>query len=294
MKKILFRLFSRLPFGVLYVISDFIYLVLYYVVKYRRRVVRMNLRNSFPEKSDAELRAIERGFFHFLCDYGVESLKLLTIKPEEMKRRMIFENCEAVDRALDTHDFVFVYLGHFCNWEWVSSLPLWLDPRTTLAELYRPLNSKTMDELFIELREHHGAKCISKYDALREIMRLKAEGKKSVIGFVADQTPHPNNTHLWMDFLNQDTPIFTGTERIGKKVNAAIFFLDMKRTSRGHYCGTFKPITDDPKSYPDFQISEICTRELEVMIRRQPSYWLWSHKRWKHKRPANTPKNDRK
>ncbi len=294
MKKFLFRLFSRLPFGVLYVISDFIYLVLYYVVKYRRRVVRMNLRNSFPEKSDAELRAIERGFFHFLCDYGVESLKLLTIKPEEMKRRMIFENCKAVDRALDTHDFVFVYLGHFCNWEWVSSLPLWLDPRTTLAELYRPLNSKTMDELFIELREHHGAKCISKYDALREIMRLKAEGKKSVIGFVADQTPHPNNTHLWMDFLNQDTPIFTGTERIGKKVNAAIFFLDMKRTSRGHYCGTFKPITDDPKSYPDFQISEICTRELEVMIRRQPSYWLWSHKRWKHKRPANTPKNDRK
>lgn len=294
MKKFLFRLFSRLPFGVLYVISDFIYLVLYYVVKYRRRVVRMNLRNSFPEKSDAELRAIERGFFHFLCDYGVESLKLLTIKPEEMKRRMIFENCEAVDRALDTHDFAFVYLGHFCNWEWVSSLPLWLDPRTTLAELYRPLNSKTMDELFIELREHHGAKCISKYDALREIMRLKAEGKKSVIGFVADQTPHPNNTHLWMDFLNQDTPIFTGTERIGKKVNAAIFFLDMKRTSRGHYCGTFKPITDDPKSYPDFQISEICTRELEVMIRRQPSYWLWSHKRWKHKRPANTPKNDRK
>jgi KDO2-lipid IV(A) lauroyltransferase len=294
MKKFLFRLFSRLPFGVLYVISDFIYLVLYYVVKYRRRVVRMNLRNSFPEKSDAELRTIERGFFHFLCDYGVESLKLLTIKPEEMKRRMIFENCEAVDRALDTHDFVFVYLGHFCNWEWVSSLPLWLDPRTTLAELYRPLNSKTMDELFIELREHHGAKCISKYDALREIMRLKAEGKKSVIGFVADQTPHPNNTHLWMDFLNQDTPIFTGTERIGKKVNAAIFFLDMKRTSRGHYCGTFKPITDDPKSYPDFQISEICTRELEVMIRRQPSYWLWSHKRWKHKRPANTPKNDRK
>lgn len=294
MKKFLFRLFSRLPFGVLYVISDLIYLVLYYVVKYRRRVVRMNLRNSFPEKSDAELRAIERGFFHFLCDYGVESLKLLTIKPEEMKRRMIFENCEAVDRALDTHDFVFVYLGHFCNWEWVSSLPLWLDPRTTLAELYRPLNSKTMDELFIELREHHGAKCISKYDALREIMRLKAEGKKSVIGFVADQTPHPNNTHLWMDFLNQDTPIFTGTERIGKKVNAAIFFLDMKRTSRGHYCGTFKPITDDPKSYPDFQISEICTCELEVMIRRQPSYWLWSHKRWKHKRPANTPKNDRK
>ena len=284
MKKSIFRLFSRLPFGVLYLISDFIYLVLYYVVKYRRRVVRMNLTNSFPEKSEKELRQIERGFYHFLCDYGVESLKLLTIKPEEMKRHMLFENCEAVDRALDTHDFVFVYMGHFGNWEWVSSLPMWLDPRTTLGELYRPLKNKTMDELFIEMREHHGANCISKYAALREIMRLKAEGKKSVIGFVADQTPRPENTHLWMDFLNQDTPIFTGTERIAKKVNAAIFFLDMKRVSRGCYCGTFKPVTDEPKSYPDFQISEICTRELESMIRQQPAYWLWSHKRWKHKR----------
>lgn len=286
MKKSIFRLLSRLPFGVLYGISDLIFLVLYYVVKYRRRVVRMNLTNSFPEKSEKELRQIERDFYHFLCDYGVESLKLLTIKHEEMKRRMQFENCEALERALDSHDFAFVYLGHFGNWEWVSSLPLWMNPRTTLGELYRPLKSKTMDELFIEMREHHGAKCISKYDALREIMRLKAEGKKSVIGFVADQTPRPENTHLWMDFLNQDTPIFTGTERIAKKVNAAVFFLDIKRISRGHYCGTFKPITDDPKSYPDFQISEICTRELESMIRRQPAYWLWSHKRWKHKRQA--------
>ena len=284
MKKSLFRLVSRLPFGVLYVISDVIYAVLYHIVRYRRRVVQMNLQNSFPEKSEAERREIERGFYHFLCDYGVESLKLLTIKPEEMKQHMVFKNCEAVDRALDTHDFVFVYMGHFGNWEWVSSLPLWLHPRTTLAELYRPLKSKTMDELFIELREHHGARCIPKYDALREIMRLKAEGKKSVIGFVADQTPSPQNVHLWMDFLSQDTPIFTGTERIGKKVNAAIFFLDMQRTKRGRYEGTFKLITEEPKQYPDFQISEICTRELEQTIRRQPSFWLWSHKRWKHKR----------
>ncbi len=284
MKKSLIRLLSRLPFCILYFVSDIIYLVLYYIVKYRREVVQMNLRNSFPDKSDKELKQIERDFFRFLCDYGVESFKLLTIKPEEMKQHMVFENCEAVDRALDTHDFAFVYLGHYCNWEWVSSLPLWLHPRTTLAELYRPLKSKTMNELFIELREHHGARCISKYDALREIMRLKAEGKKSVIGFVADQTPGKQNVHLWMDFLNQDTPIFTGTERIGKKVNAAIFFLDMKREARGKYRGTFKPITEDPKSFPDYQISEICTHELETMIRRQPAYWLWSHKRWKHKR----------
>jgi KDO2-lipid IV(A) lauroyltransferase len=284
MRKQLFRLFSRLPFSVLYVLSDLIYGVLYYIVGYRKKVVRMNLKNSFPEKTHQELRQIEKGFYHFLCDYGVESLKLLTISPEEMKKHMVFENTEAINDALNDHNFVFVYIGHYCNWEWISSLPLWTREDATLGELYRPLKSKVMDELFIELRQHFNAECISKYDALRHIMRFKAENKKCVIGFVADQTPHPENTHLWMDFLSQDTPIFTGTERIGKKVDAAIFFADIYRVKRGYYHCTFKEITRDIKQFPDYQITERCTQELEQIIRRQPEYWLWSHKRWKHKR----------
>ncbi|MBO5699090.1 MAG: lysophospholipid acyltransferase family protein [Bacteroidaceae bacterium] len=287
MRKQLFRLLSRLPFGVLYCISDFIYLVLYYIVGYRKRVVRMNLKNAFPEKNEKELRQIEKGFYHFLCDYGVESLKLLTISPEEMKEHMVFENTEAIDDALNDHNFVFVYIGHYCNWEWMSSLPLWARKDATLGELYRPLKSKVMDELFIDLRQHFNAECISKYEALRHIMRFKAENKKCIIGFVADQTPHPDNTHLWMDFLSQDTPIFTGTERIGKKVDAAIFFADLYRVKRGHYRCTFKEITRNIKQFPDYQITERCTQELEQIICRQPEYWLWSHKRWKHKRNKN-------
>ncbi len=286
MKKQIIRLFSRLPFGVLYVISDIAYAIIYYVVRYRLAVVRMNLRNAFPEKSEAELRRIERGFYHFLCDYGVESLKLLTISAEEMKRHMVFENVDQVDRALDDHNFVFVYIGHYGNWEWMSSLPLWTRKDATLGELYRPLKSKTMDDVFIDIRQHFNAECISKYEALRHIMRFNAEKRKCIIGFVADQTPHPDNTQLWMDFLSQDTPIFTGTERIGKKVNAAIYFADIHKDSRGHYRCVFKRITHDVKSFPDYEITEMCTRELEQMIRRQPEIWLWSHKRWKHKRPV--------
>lgn len=285
MKKQLIRLLSRLPFGVLYALSDVAYCVVRHIIKYRRDVIRTNLRNAFPEKSDKELRDIEKGFYHFICDYGVESLKLLTISQEEMKRHMKFENTEEVNRALDDHNFVFVYIGHYGNWEWMSSLPLWVREDATLGELYRPLKSKTMDDIFIEIRQHFNAECISKYDALRHIMRFNAEKKKCIIGFVADQTPHPENTQLWMDFLSQDTPIFTGTERIGKKVNAAIYFADIHKEKRGQYRCVFKKITHDIKKYPDYQITEICTHELEQMIRRQPEIWLWSHKRWKHKRP---------
>ena len=144
-----------------------------------------------------------------------------------------------------------------------------------------------MDDVFIDIRQHFNAECISKYEALRHIMRFNAEKRKCIIGFVADQTPHPDNTQLWMDFLSQDTPIFTGTERIGKKVNAAIYFADIHKDKRGHYRCVFKRITHDVKSFPDYEITEMCTRELEQMIRRQPEIWLWSHKRWKHKRPIS-------
>jgi KDO2-lipid IV(A) lauroyltransferase len=280
-----FKLLSRLPLGALYVFADVAFLVVYYIAGYRRGVVRKNLQRSFPEKTQKELRRIEKDFFHFLCDYAVETIKLLTISEEEMRRRMTFEGVEEMEAELEKHPFVFVYLGHYCNWEWVSSLPMWMKKETThCAQIYRPLKNKAFDALFMQMRTRFHAENISKYDTLRRVLSLKQEGRPTIIGFISDQSPRWQSIHEWVDFLHQETPVFTGTERIGKKVNAAIFFLDMKRTSRGHYCGTFKPITDAPKSYPDFQISEICTRELEAMIRRQPAYWLWSHKRWKHKR----------
>ena len=201
MRKQLFRLFSRLPFSVLYVLSDLIYGVLYYIVGYRKKVVRMNLKNSFPEKTHQELRQIEKGFYHFLCDYGVESLKLLTISPEDMKKHMVFENTEAINDALNDHNFVFVYIGHYCNWEWISSLPLWTREVATLGELYRPLKSKVMDELFMELRQHFNAECISKYDALRHIMRFKAENKNASLDLWPTKRHTPKTrTSGWISF----------------------------------------------------------------------------------------------
>ena len=279
---------SILPLRVLYIFSDGLYLLVYKVVGYRRRVVRKNLSLSFPEKSEAERRVIEREFYHFFCDYIFETIKLATISKEEMRRRLSVSGMEHIERAIRNGRSVSIFLGHYCNWEWVSSIPLWYQKEDSHgAQLYRPLKNKAFDGLFLEMRSRFGSENISKYEALRHILQLRRDGKKTCIGFISDQTPGWNSIHDWVDFLHQDTPVFTGTERIAKKVDAAIFFADIRRVRRGYYHLVLRRMTDEPKDFPDYALTEQYMRELEQIIRRQPHLWLWSHRRWKHRRAAD-------
>lgn len=256
-----------------------------HVVRYRRRVVRENLEASFPEKNKKELRRIEKDFYAFFCDYVVETWHLRTMGAGEMERRMTFEGVEAIEKELEQKNFVFIYLGHYGNWEWVSSLPLATHrPTTRCAQLYRPLRNKRFDRMFLKMRSKFGAENVSKYDSLRRIMQMKRDGEKTIIGFISDQSPNPGSIHEWVDFLHHDTPVFTGTERIGKKVDAAVYFADITRPERGHYHCSLRHVTSDIRSIPDYQLTDTYMRDLEAMIRRQPALWLWSHKRWKHTR----------
>lgn len=289
----LLRLISRLPLGVLYVLADLCFPLLYYVARYRRKVVTENLNNAFPELSPRERRKIRRRFYRWFCDYVVETLKLLSISRQEMMRRMVIEGVDEMERSLETKPFVFIFLGHYCNWEWVSSIPLWYQKEDSHgAQLYRPLKNKAFDGLFLEMRSRFGSENISKYEALRHILQLRRDGKKTCIGFISDQTPGWNSIHDWVDFLHQDTPVFTGTERIGKKVDAAIFFADIRRVRRGYYHLVLRRMTDEPKDFPDYALTEQYMRELEQIIRRQPHLWLWSHRRWKHRRAADGSRLD--
>ena len=284
----LLRLISRLPLGVLYVLADLCFPLLYYVARYRRKVVTENLNNAFPELSPRERHKIRRRFYRWFCDYVVETLKLLSISRQEMMRRMVIEGVDEMERSLETKPFVFIFLGHYCNWEWVSSIPLWYQKEDSHgAQLYRPLKNKAFDGLFLEMRSRFGSENISKYEALRHILQLRRDGKKTCIGFISDQTPGWNSIHDWVDFLHQDTPVFTGTERIAKKVDAAIFFADIRRVRRGYYHLVLRRMTDEPKAFPDYALTEQYMRELEQIIRRQPHLWLWSHRRWKHRRAAD-------
>ncbi|MDY6113870.1 MAG: lysophospholipid acyltransferase family protein, partial [Alloprevotella sp.] len=206
---------------------------------------------------------------------------------------MVIEGVDEMERSLETKPFVFIFLGHYCNWEWVSSIPLWYQKEDSHgAQLYRPLKNKAFDGLFLEMRSRFGSENISKYEALRHILQLRRDGKKTCIGFISDQTPGWNSIHDWVDFLHQDTPVFTGTERIAKKVDAAIFFADIRRVRRGYYHLVLRRMTDEPKDFPDYALTEQYMRELEQIIRRQPHLWLWSHRRWKHRRAADGSRLD--
>ena len=289
----LLRLISRLPLGVLYFLADLCFPLLYHVARYRRKVVTENLNNAFPELTPRERRKIRRRFYRWFCDYVVETLKLLSISRQEMMRRMVIEGVDEMERSLETKPFVFIFLGHYCNWEWVSSIPLWYQKEDSHgAQLYRPLKNKAFDRLFLEMRSRFGSENISKYEALRHILQLRRDGKKTCIGFISDQTPGWNSIHDWVDFLHQDTPVFTGTERIAKKVDAAIFFADIRRVRRGYYHLVLRRMTDEPKDFPDYALTEQYMRELEQIIRRQPHLWLWSHRRWKHRRAADGSRLD--
>ena len=273
-------LLSLLPLRLLYVLSDCLFVLIYYVIGYRKKVVRENLSSSFPEKSAEELRKVERGFYHFFCDYLVESLKMMTISSEQQKKRMQFEGVELIEQCVKEGQSVAMYLGHYCNWEWVSSFPLWLTEKVQCGQIYHPIENKDFDRLFLRSRQRQGALCIPMQDTLRKILEFRRAGQPIVVGYIADQKPHWVNIHHWVDFLHHDTPVLTGTERIVRKVNHAVVYLDMQRVRRGYYKGVLHLITREPGKLAEFELTDIYYCYLEASIRRAPEFWLWSHKRW--------------
>ncbi|MCD7817247.1 MAG: lysophospholipid acyltransferase family protein [Bacteroides sp.] len=276
----LLYLLSLLPMRLLYLLSDGLFFPLFHIVKYRRKVVEKQLDECFPEKSMQERRAIERQFYHFFCDYLVEVIKLFSISKKEMMRRMKFVGIEQVREELKDKKFCFLYLGHYCNWEYIASLSYWL-PEIHCGQIYHRIYNQAFDELFLKLRGQFGGESILMKDTLRRILTLRNQEKKVMIGFIADQLPKWENMHHWTTFLNHDTSFFIGAERIAKQVDAALYYVDVERVKRGYYQVRFRLMTLDPKEFPDYELTDQYARLLEESIRRQPAYWLWTHKRWK-------------
>ena len=281
---IFWYLFSLLPLRIHYVLSDFIYLILYKVIGYRIKVVRENLEASFPEKTMHELRQIERRFYHRLCDYFVETVKMKTMSRKEIRRRMVFKGTELVNECVNEGQSCAVYLGHTFNWEWITSLPLWVTEKAHCGQLYHALENSTFDRLFLNLRQRWGAECIALVDILRKTIEYKQKQQPTVFGYIGDQVPHWNNIHHWCQFLNHDTPVMTGTERIAIKNRQALFFLQVKQIKRGYYEATFRLMTRTPQMLKEYEATDIYFQMLEENIRQQPELWLWSHNRWKRTR----------
>lgn len=289
------RLFARLPLRALYVVADVIFFILYHLARYRRRTVDDNLAKCFPGLSAAERTEIARRFYRNFADNAVETIKLLHISDEEMLSRMEFVGVDDIEALLRDGRSVIAYFSHCFNWEWAPSFTLRCHPfrghetaggqesvpRVEFCQIYRPLRNRWFDRLMLEIRSRFRSVSIPKQTTLRALISYRNEGVLSVTGFMSDQKPSHGDPTYVTTFLNRPTAMITGTETLGRRLGMAAVYWDMEKPSRGHYRITVRLIAPDMKATAPMEVTEKYTRMLEATIRRDPSLWLWSHKRWK-------------
>ncbi|WDF70462.1 lysophospholipid acyltransferase family protein [Sphingobacterium oryzagri] len=273
---------SLLPFWLLYRFSDGLYFLLFYVVGYRKKVVLENLKNAFPKKEESERLKIAKRFYRFLPDLLVEAVKMRTISKKQVMKRIELLNTEEVWQHFEKGKGVIGVTAHYGNWELgIHRLSLMTDfPRLVI---YKPLNDPDFNEVYNALRCRFGATMVPMKQILRHIVRLKNQPHISM--FVADQTPTYQDSDYFMQFLQQDTLVYTGTERIAKLTKNPIVYCHIgRKAKRGHYFCKFTTLVENPDDYAPHEITEIHNRFTEKMIQEDPGYWLWSHRRWKRKR----------
>lgn len=277
--KLFLTLISLLPFRMLYLLSDLLYVMLYYVLKYRRQVVADNLRNSFPEKSPEELVRIEKDYYAYLSDLMVESIKSITISESEIRKRFTLSGLELLTDKLNRGHSLIAISGHYGNWEW-GALRIALAFEQKKLVVYKPLTDPLFDSFINRIRSRFGTEMISMKNTLRALTKYRKDPHLLIL--VGDQTPPREETQYFLSFLNQPTAVFLGAEKISERLSYPLVYFNIKRLKRGYYECSILPLIEDPAD-PEYPITHAHTRMLEEAIRREPAIWLWSHKRWKFK-----------
>jgi Kdo2-lipid IVA lauroyltransferase/acyltransferase len=276
-----FTLLARLPFGVLYRLSDFLFVLIYFVVKYRRKVVDDNLLRSFPEKNSEERQQIARQFYRNFCDIVLETIKLLRVTEAQMQERVHMKNPELFLQPIQNQQVVFIMASHRANWEY-SAIPVKL-AGPVADVVYKPLSNDFFDRLLLQIRSRFGIRPVAMKQLLRDMAKRRQESR--VIGIVADQVPELLEGAYWTNFLHQETDFFTGTDKLARQFGCVVLYLRMQRVARGFYEMEFENLAHPPfDDLPPNAIIERYTRALEADIRLQPDSWLWSHRRFKHVR----------
>lgn len=279
----LVKFISLFPFWILYALSDLLFLIAYYLIGYRKKVVRKNLRLVFPELDDKERKRIEKRFYHHLCDVMVETIKLLSLSDKSLGKRVTVVDAELVDKNCEEGKSTILFLGHYGNWEWVPFITRHFHKQQVFAQIYSPLKDSAVGKTVHAIRNRFGAENISKDRAYRRLLEIQHNGKRFVTGFISDQRPLGTNLHHWTNFLGIDSAYMAGGETIGKRLGADFLYLDVNKTGRGRYTLTFRPleVREDGEENP---VTRAYLREMEATIRRDPAIWLWSHNRWKAQR----------
>lgn len=276
-----FKLLSLFPLRVLYLLADFLYFLAYRIFKYRKKVIVENLKKAFPEKEEKEIQDITKRFYRNLADIIVEILKTLSLSEKELLERVQVSNPELPQQFVDSQQSLIALTGHLCNWEWLLSACM-ARFKYPIDAVYKPLSSQFADKLMLAIRSRFGASPLAMKDTLRD--QIKKKNTPHGLAMVADQTPLKDEIQYWTKFFNQDTPYYVGADKIAKMLNMSVVFVGMKRIRRGYYEIYFKEILNPP--FPDngFPVTEKYNQMLEEEIRKYPENWLWSHRRWKHRR----------
>ncbi len=279
---------SHLPLRALYVLADVIYVLLYYVLRYRRRMVRANMCAAFPDMDKSALRRNIRGFYRNFADYTVETIKLLHVDTDTITDRMTFEGLDIIENHIGHGRSVVAYFAHTFNWEWAPSItrdfPADIAERIVFGQIYRPLRSRKWDELMLQVRGRFGSVSIPKKMTLRHLLQSRKDGRLSLTGFMSDQKPSHGDPEHIIDFLGQRTRVITGTETLARRLGMAAVYWDMTKKGRGRYHITVRPITDNVAETVEGEVTDTYFKLLEETIRRQPQIWLWSHNRWQRNR----------
>lgn len=287
------HLLAFMPWWWIWLNADVFFFIAYRLLGYRKKIVRKNLTESFPNLSLEEIKAIERRFYRNFVDYFFEAIKMLHISEKDMRRHMVFRDVHLVDQAIARGQNVMLYAAHIFNWEWLTSISLWFSPQTLAVnpiqgQAYHPLENAWFDRFFLRLRSRF-TECFPSSEVLRTMIGAKREGKLMVLGFLSDQHPLPGHTGVITRFLNHPTDFINGTEAIARKMDMTVLYFDIRKVKRGYYECVITPMFEHAKSEPKDAITLRYAEMLESFIHRDPALWMWTHNRWK--RPVEYPEN---
>jgi len=274
-------LISLLPFRILYAISDFAFVFVYHVFGYRRKVVTSNMKLCFPEKTDQEIASIRKKFYHHFCDMLLESIKSITVSEKEIIKRYVFTNVDDIHQLEKENKSIVLMMGHYGSWEWIFILQKHVN--YIGYAVYKQLSNKYFDKLAKRIRARYNSYLITTKETFPTLLRAKRNNELTFNGFVFDQSPKLDKAMYWQDFMGVKVPVHVGAEILAKRLDMATLFLKVKKVKRGHYEATFIDIIRNPKDYDNYDITDMSLKRVEEQIHEAPEFYLWTHKRWKHK-----------
>ncbi len=277
----LFWILTLPPLEFLYLISDIFYLIVYYLIGYRKEVVIRNLKNAFPDKDDSEIKKIAKNYYRHLCDTLIEALKSINLSYNKIQKRYNFKNLEIFNKLFNQEKDVVLLLGHYGNWEWMNIFPPTV--KYIVLAIYQPLRNKSFDRIMNQIRSKYGVIPVPMNEVYKCLLNYRNKNQRVLTYFLADHRPH-KSTHFWTNFFNQEASFHLGAEKIAKKLNQAVVFMSANKIKRGYYDVDFEILCNNPQNTAEYEITTAFVKKMEEIIKNKPEYWTWSHKRWKYKR----------